>query len=166
MGSSVHEDYIMRQIRAAVRILLHAIGLREAGDLEAARRELGEVYRELLGSETFLFSKMDSKTGADLLSRPEKMAVMADLLHEESEMLRAAKQHDGASLDKRALEYALEAFMVAPKSNENVSRIKKLAERVPLETLDERYRELLKDLTPSDSPLSGGENLYVENRKH
>jgi hypothetical protein len=145
MGSSMHEDYIMRQIRAAVRILLHAIGLREAGDLEAARQEMGEAYRELLGRDAVLFSKMDSKTGAALLSRPDKMAAMSDLFHEEAEIMRAGKQGDAQNMDRRALEYALEAFMAAPESEENLSRIQKFAERVQTGALELRYREALED---------------------
>jgi hypothetical protein len=34
MGWTVYEDYIMRQIRDAVKALLSVIGLREGGDLE------------------------------------------------------------------------------------------------------------------------------------
>jgi hypothetical protein len=144
MGSSMHEDYIMRQIRAAIRLMLHAMGLREAGDLEAARREMGLAYRELLGNDPVLFSRMDSKTGAALLSRPDKMAVMADLFHEEAELMRAAKREDARSMDKRALEYALEAFMAAPESEENRARIRKFAGRVQSERLDVRYQETLE----------------------
>jgi hypothetical protein len=87
---------------------------------------------------------MDSKTGAELLTRPEKMAMMADLLHEEAEILRAEKHGDAHGTDRRALEYALEAFMAAPESEENAARIRKLAEFVTPETLDDRYREALK----------------------
>ena len=53
---------------------------------------MGEAYRELLGVDSHLFSCMDSKAGAALLARPEKMAVMANLFQEEAEMLRAAKR--------------------------------------------------------------------------
>jgi len=150
MGSSMHEDYIMRQIRAAVRLLLHAIGFRVAGDLEAARQEMGNAYRELLGSDALLFSSMDSKTGAALLARPEKMTVMADLFHEEAEILRTAKKGDPEAMDRRALEYALEAFMTAPESEENAARIKRLAERVKAETLDARYRETMEDFNKTN----------------
>jgi len=55
MGWTVYEDYIMRQIRNAARALLRIIGLREAGELEAARREIGEVYRKLFGDDGHLF---------------------------------------------------------------------------------------------------------------
>jgi hypothetical protein len=164
MSWTVYEDYIMRQIRAAVRILLHAIGLKEAGDLEAARREMGQAYHELLGKDAHLFSRMDSKTGAALLARPEKMAVMADLFHEEAEILRAAKQGEPEDMDRRALEYALEAFMAAPESEENTARISKLAGYVKGETLETRYREALENMTPSFSPLSGGENKKTSKR--
>ncbi len=150
MGSSLHEDYIMRQIRAAVRLLLHAIGLREAGDLEAARQEMGLAYRELLGGDPALFLNMDSKTGAGLLSRPDKMAVMADLFHEEAETLHAAKQGGPQAMDRRALEYALEAFMAAPESEENASRIRKLAALVPADQMEARYQEALDGFINKD----------------
>jgi len=44
MGWTVYEDYIMRQIRNAIEMLLQIIGLRETGDLEWARQEIGEPY--------------------------------------------------------------------------------------------------------------------------
>lgn len=145
MGTSIRDDYIMRQIRAAVRIMLHAMGLRQEGDLEAARQEMGLAYKELLGTDAHLFSSMDSKTGASLLARPEKMAVMADLFHEEAEIMRAGSQDDFQDMDRRALEYALEAFMAAPESDENQTRIRKYAGRIPTESLETRYREALED---------------------
>jgi hypothetical protein len=146
MGWTIYEDYIMRQIRIAAQTLLRIIGLREAGDLEAARQEMGEVYRRLIGLDVHLFLRLDSKAGAALLARPEKMAVMADLLHEEAEIRRAGRQDNPQDMDRRALEYALEAFMTTPSSEENASRINKLMKYVPLDTLDARYRQALEKL--------------------
>jgi hypothetical protein len=150
MSPSMQEDYIMRQIRAAVRLLLHAIGLREAGDLDAARQEMGLAYRELLGKDPALFLKLDVKTGAGLLSRPDKMALMADLFHEEAETLRALKRGDPQDMDRRALKYALEAFMAAPESEENALRIRKLAALVPADQIESRYQEALEDFNKKD----------------
>jgi hypothetical protein len=146
MGSTVYEDYIMRQIRNLMKTLLHIIGLREAGHPEAARQEIGEVYRQLFGEDGHLFLCIDSKTGAELLAHPEKMAVVADLFHEEAEIMRAGKQEDLQDMDRRALEYALEAFIAAPQSEENATRIKKLAKHVYREALDTRYQQVLEKL--------------------
>ena len=87
---------------------------------------------------------MDSKTGAELLAHPEKMAVMADLLHEEAEIMRSGKQEYPLDMDRRALEYALEAFIAAPQSEENATRINRLAKYVSREALDTRYRQILE----------------------
>jgi hypothetical protein len=144
MGWTVYEDYIMRQIRNALKALRRIIGLREAGDLETARQEIGEAYRQLIGEDGNLFLYLDSKIGAGLLAQPEKMAVMADLLHEEAEIIRAGKQEDPQDMDRRALEYALEAFIAAPQSEENTTRINKLAKYVSREALDTRYQQVLK----------------------
>lgn len=146
MGWTVYEDYIMRQIRNAVKALLHIVSLREAGDLEETRQEIGEVYRQLFGDDGHLFLCIDSKAGAELLAHPEKMAVVADLLHEEAEIMRAGKQEDPRDMDRRALEYAIEAFIAAPRSEKNLTRINKLDKYVSRETLDARYRQVLEKL--------------------
>ena len=146
MGWTVYEDYIMRQIRNAVKALLHIIGLREAGDLETARQEIGELYRQLFGDDGHLFLYLDSKAGAELLAHPEKMALVADLLHEEAEIIRAGRQEDPRDMDRRALEYAIEAFIAAPRSDENPTRINKLEKYVSRETLNARYRQVLEKI--------------------
>jgi len=144
MGWNVYEDYIMRQIRNLVKALLHIIGLREAGELQAARQEIGKVYRQLFGDDGRLSLYLDSKTGAELLGHPEKMTVMADLLHEEAEIMRAGNEGDPRDMDRCALEYALEAFIAAPQSEENATRIKRLAKYVSREALDVRYRQIFE----------------------
>jgi hypothetical protein len=135
MGSTVHEDHIMRQTRNLMKILLHIIGLREAGHPEAARQEIGEVYSKLFGEGGNLFLYIDSKAGAELLAYPEKMAIAADLFHKEAEIMRAGKQEGPQDMYRRALEYAMEAFIAAPQSEENAARIKKLARDVSREAL-------------------------------
>jgi hypothetical protein len=146
MGGSVYEDYILRQLRMVARILLRLAGLREAGKFDEVRSELETAYQMLLGSDASLFFQMDSRTGAAFLGRPDKMAAMADLLHEEAEMSRAVKNGDPDPIDRRALEYALEAFLADPSIDGAESRIRKLAPRVRAETLDPRYLEGLEKI--------------------
>jgi hypothetical protein len=143
MGGSMYEDYLMRLIRSLAEAVARIMGLRTAGKFQEARTELELAYQTLLGSDALLFFQMDSRTGAMFLSRPDKMAALADLLHEEAELSRAEKNGDPGSIDRRSLEYALEAFLADPGTDGAESRIRKFAPHVRVETLDQRYREAL-----------------------
>jgi hypothetical protein len=115
MSSSIREDYLLRLIEQTARAVAQMFGLRKSGDYTAAHTVLDAAYRSLLGPDALLFSRMDPETGAKLLAEPEKMAVMADLLHEDAELQRAAQEGDGADLDRKALAYARLASAARPE---------------------------------------------------
>ena len=146
MGWTVYEDYIMWQIRMAIQLLLQILRLRKKGELATAREKMGDAYRELLGADAHMFLYLDSKTGAGLIGNPEKTAVLADLFHEDAELMRAEKHGSPQNMERRALEYAIETFIVAPLSKKNTSRIRKFAQYVRREILDSRYRQVLEEL--------------------
>jgi hypothetical protein len=114
MSPSLRDDYIMRLIEKTAAAVARMIGLRTAGDFTAAHTVLDAAYRSLIGDRGRLFSMMDTETGARLLAEPEKMALMADLLHEDAELQRAAQEGDGRDLDRRALAYARLALADKP----------------------------------------------------
>jgi hypothetical protein len=118
MSPSLRDDYIMRLIEKTAKAVAQMIGHRQAGDFTAAHAVLDAAYRSLLGSDAVLFSRMDVETGVRLLVEPEKMAVMADLLHEDAELARAAREGDGLEMDRKALEYARKAAEARPEDED------------------------------------------------
>jgi hypothetical protein len=114
MSSSIREDYLMKLIEQTAKAVAQMMGLRRSGDFTAAHAVLDAAYRSLLGPDALLFSRMDPETGSRLLAEPEKMAVMADLIHEDAELQRAAREGDGAELDGKALAYARLAAEARP----------------------------------------------------
>jgi hypothetical protein len=127
MSPSLCDDYIMRLIEKTARAIAQLIGLRNEGDFTAAHTVLDAAYRSLLGPEALLFSRMDPETGARLLAEPEKMAVMAGLLHEDAELQRAAREGDGAELDGKALAYARLAAEARPGEAEYARLVDRMA---------------------------------------
>jgi hypothetical protein len=115
MSSSIREDYLMKLIEKTAQAVAQMMGLRTCGDYTAAHAVLDAAYRSLLGPDALLFSRMEPETGSRLLADPEKMAVMADLLHEDAELQRAAREGDGADLDRKALAYARLASASRPE---------------------------------------------------
>jgi hypothetical protein len=118
MSPSLRDDYIMKLIEMTAKAVAQMISRRQAGDFTAAHAVLDAAYRSLIGSDAVLFSRMDTETGARLLALPEKMAVMADLLHEDAELERAAQEGDGRELDRKALEYARKAAEARPEDED------------------------------------------------
>jgi hypothetical protein len=141
---TIEDDYIIRMIRMFAQVIARIIGLRTSGQFDEARVQLDLAYQTLSGGISDLFSQMDSETGARLLADPEKMAVMAELLHEEAELARAGKNGDPETLDRRALEYALEAFRMDPEDGSVRSLARELSVHVDAGTLDQRYRDALE----------------------
>ena len=127
MSSSIREDYLMKLIEKTAQAVAQMMGLRKVGDFTAAHAVLDAAYRSLLGSDALLFSRMDPDTGSRLLAEPEKMAVMADLLHEDAELQRAAREGDGADLDRKALAYARLAAEARPGEADYTGLVERMA---------------------------------------
>lgn len=126
MATSIREDYLLRMIEQTAKAVAQMIGLRKSGDFTAAHAVLDAAYGSLLGPDALLFSRMDPETGAKLLAEPEKMAVMADLIHEDAELRRAAQEGGAAELDRKALAYARLAAAARPEDTD----YSRLAERM------------------------------------
>jgi hypothetical protein len=142
MTGLMKEDYIMRLVEMMTQALIRLAGLRETHRFDEAEMELDAAYETLLGSNAELFRRIDARTGAELLTDPQKAAMLSDLLHEEAEQLRAVNGYP-EPLDRLALEYALEALMAKPDSDEMKTRVQKLAPLVEEDLIDERYQEAL-----------------------
>ncbi len=127
MATSIREDYLLRMIEQTAKAVAQLIGLRKSGDFTAAHTVLDAAYRSLLGPDALLFSRMDPETGAKLLAEPEKMAVMADLIHEDAELRRTAAEGDGADLDRKALAYARLASAARPDDADFQQLVVKMA---------------------------------------
>jgi hypothetical protein len=144
MTASIRDDYILRLVRDATAAVARLLGMRTAGDFSAAQTVLESAYRGLLGPDADLISRLDTETGARLLIVPEKMALMSDLLHEEAEIQRAAKTGDGLESDKRALEYALEAAVLEPDSEDILARVRLRMSGAGSDQIGSGYKEALR----------------------
>lgn len=109
MGSSSHEDYLLRQLKAMSAVLARIFHLRTSGQLDEARTELQQAYGLLLGSEDDLARRVDPGTAAQVLGRPERIAAYARLVQEEAAQARDAAE--ASALRQRALELGLEAAL-------------------------------------------------------
>jgi hypothetical protein len=146
MSTSIRDDYILRLIRDATQAVARMFGLRTAGDFSAARTVLDSAYRGLLGPDADLMSRLDAKTGARLLIVPEKMALMSDFIHEEAELQRASKTGDGLELDRRALEYALEAAALDPASEDILARVRSRKSEAGADQIGSGHRDALRKI--------------------
>lgn len=126
MSSSIREDYLMKLIEKTAQAVAQMIGHRKSGDFTAAHAVLDAAYSSLIGPDAILFSRMDPETGAKLLAEPEKMAVMADLIHEDAELRRAAQEGGADDLDRKALAYAKLAAEARPGEAEYQRLVEKM----------------------------------------
>ncbi|MDM7925312.1 MAG: hypothetical protein QUS35_04765 [bacterium] len=130
MSSSIREDYLLRMIEKTAKAVAQMIGFRKSGDFTAARAVLDAAYASLLGPDALLFSRMDPETGARLLGEPEKMAVMADLIHEDAELRRAAQEGGAPDLDRKALAYARLAAEARPEEAEYTRLVERMKSHI------------------------------------
>lgn len=60
------------------------MGLRASGDLPAARTEISDAYKTLLGPQSDLLRMLDPASAARLIGHPKKLEAFADLTSAEA----------------------------------------------------------------------------------
>jgi len=115
MGS-IHEDYLLRQVKAVATMLARILGLRMSGETEEARVELEQAFGLLLGPRCLLIRTVDPYTAATLLASPDAILALAQLTNEEAEQQRNADR--AAALRWRAVELTIEALQRDEESRE------------------------------------------------
>ncbi len=154
------EDYLIRRINQAIALLLHAIGLRKNGQLEAALTDIDIALELLLGMRSVLLKEMDDHSILQLLTVRgeldlERVGLVARLFKQEAEIYEVEGRQAECFRDYlRALNYSLDlALREMPDLDaELIGDIEELrkwfsAHRLPLDTqaaLLDYYQGLLE----------------------
>jgi hypothetical protein len=143
--SLVQRDFILRMIEAVGAAVARALRRKQSGDLPGARRELHIACDEVLGPLGSLVSRVDSRTAVSLIGDGRRVSAIARLLVEDADLLRLmSRESESVVLERRALETLLEAFMRDGElDSEGKAIIALVRGRLPIESLDARYRESL-----------------------
>ena len=141
------EDYLIRRINQAIALLLHALGLRKNGQLEAALTDIDIALELLLGMRSVLLKEMDESSLLQLLTVRgqvdfERLALVASLFKEEGAIYELEDRMTDSSRDfLRALNLLLVMAQdeQAGLSAEQIGDIEQLRlrlqdERLPVDT--------------------------------
>jgi hypothetical protein len=142
----VQRDYILRMIGAVAAAIARVLRRRESGDLSGARLETRIAVGEVLGPIAPIATNADSRTAADLLADPARLAAWARLLADDAQTLRQMGDQDLARwTDRRALELLLEARLRgAVLDHEAAASLESLRELVAPDVLAPRYQDALR----------------------
>lgn len=111
------EDYLIRRINQALALLLHAIGLRKNGQLEAALTDIDIALELLLGMRAVLLKGMDDASLLQLLTVRgqldiERLALVARLYKQEAAIYQTEERPADTFRDAlRALNFSLEVAL-------------------------------------------------------
>jgi hypothetical protein len=111
------EDYVLRQIRMATAVLAHIIGLKKAGQFEAAQAEIDHMLEVIFGLRVALLKRLDDQSWLETLTQrerldTERLLIAADLLKEEGDLLKLQNRaQDSYESSLRALNFYLEAAL-------------------------------------------------------
>lgn len=111
LTSSEKRDYILRMIAQVRRLAEALVGKARSGqDAAELAAQARESLNELLGPMGDVAQRLDSASAAQMVNDPDVLAAWAHVVAAEAEMHRAAGNAEAAAtLDRRALELALEA---------------------------------------------------------
>ena len=135
-------DFILRMIEAVGATLRRALRRREEGDYAGARQDIAFTVGEILGPSAGMVPMVDSSTAAYLVSDPGRLALYAQLLETDAELLDAMGQGArAAATRKRALELLLEVVLRHTElPDETIDQTRALRGRVDTATLSARYQ--------------------------
>lgn len=107
---SSQEDFLLRELRKIAAMIARAMGLRAAGDLPAARIEIDDAYKTLLGPQSDLLRMLDPASAARLIGHAKKLETFAELTAGEAALAAdAGNQQAQNALLARARAIAEEA---------------------------------------------------------
>jgi hypothetical protein len=154
------EDYLIRRINQAIALLLHAIGLRKNGQLEAALTDIDIALELLLGMRSVLLKDMDDRALLQLLTTRgeldyERLELVARLFKEEAQIYEIEGRPADSYRDTlRALNFSLAvAIRRMPEAEaEQIGDVEELRRwfkdrRLPIDTqaaLLDYYQSLLE----------------------
>ncbi len=137
------EDYLIRMINLAIAALLRIIGLKKEGDYQEALLLIDVTLEQLLGLRSSMAKNLDDNRLYFLLTRndaldTQRLAIVADLFHEEGDILAALGQAQASQADyARALRFDLEVLFEEGEADpvELLRKIEDLLQKLDLQTL-------------------------------
>lgn len=150
----IQRDFILRMIEAIAAAIARIRKRRESGDLVAARSEVHNAIVELLGPAAAMVGMLDSRTAANLVSDPTRIAMWARLLHEDAEILREmTRATEADATERRVMELLLEAWRREKVFDEETQKTFELVRtRVPAAALDAGFRAIISEMDASVQP--------------
>ena len=143
-------DYILRMIEAVGATLRRALKRRDEGDLAGARQDIAFTIGEILGPSAGMVPLVDSSTAVDLMSDPARMALYAQLLEADADLLAGmGDMARAARARQRALELLLESVLRhTGLPDDFIEQVRALRERVDASALSTRYRNVVLPAPP------------------
>ena len=109
---ALRQDFLLRAIEQAFEVMRRIRRRRDEGDARGALADLDGAIADLLGPAAGVAERLDVATAAQLVRDPERVALWARLLAERAEVLRHAGTPDAGAWGRRALETALEGWLL------------------------------------------------------
>ena len=163
------EDYLIRRINQVIALLLHAVGLRQNGQIQAALTDIDIALELLVGMRSHLIKGMSDASILEMLTvrgelDMERLALVADLFKEEGQLFQAGNQPQAARQDfTRALSFSLEVALadMASLRPEQIASIAEVAQWLNGQPLSMELRVSLYNYTQEllakeDSVLAAG----------
>jgi hypothetical protein len=147
------EDYLIRQINLAIAALAKILGLKTAGQYQAALYEIDQLLEQLIGLRSYMIKNLSDEGILAMLSNSEgvdtdRLLIVADLIKHEGDILGEKKYaEDSAANYARALNFYLEVQLSGGPRY--------------LDPPDVQIEELLKQLNSSEFPAETLFNLYL-----
>jgi hypothetical protein len=150
----VQRDFILRMIEAIAAAVARIVKRKQSGDLAGARKEVHDAVTELLGPASAMVGMLDSRTAANVVSDPKRIALWARLLSEDADVLRLmGRTKEAEATDRRTLELLLESWRREELFDDDTQRhYEEVRTRVPLEQLDAGFRAVAADLESRGEP--------------
>ena len=141
-------DFILRMIEALAAAIASIRKRKQSGDLVGARLEVHNAIVDLLGPAASMVGMLDSRTAANLVSDPTRLALWARLLNEDADLLRLmTRSGEAAATDRRIMELLLEAWRREKSFDEETQSLyEEVTARVPVSSLDAGFRSIADEI--------------------
>ena len=161
------EDYIMRMINQAMSVLLIALGLKKAGQLNEALQSFDQAIETLLGLDAHLVKQLDDSLLLEKLTflgklDIDRLLVLADIYREEAEVYSLQGQSESSQFAaQRSLRLYLEVALAGEviPNLEIIQKIEPLRLKLAAPTLPFETRLALLDYL--DRLLAAADDLLT-----
>jgi tetratricopeptide (TPR) repeat protein len=147
------EDYLIRQINLAIAALARILGLKTAGQYQAALFEIDQLLEELIGLRSYMIKNLADEGILAILATSDgldtdRLLVVADLIRHEGDLYaQKGYREDGLANYQRALKFYLEVHV-----NGGLRM---------LQPPDEQINALVEALSPAHLPVETAYNLSI-----